>query len=62
LKEEALDRTLWRTPFGRGCGPVVKQTMLRTCKRGQFCSFHSCYCKYGAMCGYRVSLLSRHGM
>jgi hypothetical protein len=26
LKEKALDRTLWRTPFGRGYGPVVKQT------------------------------------
>jgi hypothetical protein len=26
LKEEALDRTLWRTGFGRGCGPVVRQT------------------------------------
>jgi hypothetical protein len=25
LKEEALDRTLWRTRFGRGCGPVVRQ-------------------------------------
>jgi hypothetical protein len=24
LKEEALDRTLWRTRFGRGYGPVVK--------------------------------------
>jgi hypothetical protein len=24
-KEEALDRTLWRTRFGRGCGPVVRQ-------------------------------------
>jgi hypothetical protein len=23
LKEEAPDRTLWRTYFGRGCGPVV---------------------------------------
>jgi hypothetical protein len=23
LKEEALDRTLWRTRFGRGYGPVV---------------------------------------
>jgi hypothetical protein len=21
LKEEALDRTSWRTGFGRGCGP-----------------------------------------
>jgi hypothetical protein len=26
LKEEALDRTVWRTGFGRGFGPVVRQT------------------------------------
>jgi len=26
LKEEALDRTLWRTDLGRGRGPVVRQT------------------------------------
>jgi hypothetical protein len=26
LKEEALDRTLGRTRFGRGYGPVVRQT------------------------------------
>jgi hypothetical protein len=26
LKEEALDLPLWRTCFGRGCGPVVTQT------------------------------------
>jgi len=26
LKEEALDRTMWTTRFGRGFGPVVKQT------------------------------------
>jgi hypothetical protein len=26
LKEEALDRTMWRTRFGRSFGPVVKQT------------------------------------
>jgi hypothetical protein len=26
LKEEVLDRTLWRTRFGRGYGPDVKQT------------------------------------
>jgi len=25
LKAEALDRTVWRTRFGRGCGPVVRQ-------------------------------------
>ena len=27
LKEEALDRTLWRNRFGRGCGPVIRQTV-----------------------------------
>jgi hypothetical protein len=27
LKEEAPDRTVWRTGFGRGCGPVVRQTV-----------------------------------
>jgi hypothetical protein len=26
LKEEALDRTLWSTRYGRGYGPVVRQT------------------------------------
>jgi hypothetical protein len=26
LKEEALDCTVWRTLFGRGYGPVVRQT------------------------------------
>jgi len=25
LKEEALDRSLWRTRFERGYGPVVRQ-------------------------------------
>ena len=27
LKEEALDRTMWRARFVRGFGPVVKQTI-----------------------------------
>jgi hypothetical protein len=26
LKEEALDRTMWRARFGRGFGPVVRRT------------------------------------
>jgi len=26
LKEESLDRTVWRARFGRGFGPVVRQT------------------------------------
>ena len=26
LKEEALYRTVWRTGFGRGCGPVIRET------------------------------------
>jgi hypothetical protein len=25
LKEEGLDRTPWRTKFGKGCGSVVRQ-------------------------------------
>jgi hypothetical protein len=26
MNEGAVDRMLWRTRFGRGCGPVVRQT------------------------------------
>jgi len=26
LKEEALYRTMWRARFGRGFGPVIRQT------------------------------------
>jgi hypothetical protein len=26
LKEEVLDRTMWRARFGRGFGPVARQT------------------------------------
>jgi hypothetical protein len=26
LKQEALDRTVWKARFGRGFGPVVRQT------------------------------------
>jgi hypothetical protein len=26
LKDEALDCTMWRARFGRGFGPVVRQT------------------------------------
>jgi hypothetical protein len=29
LKEEALDRTMWRARFRRGFGPVVRQTTKR---------------------------------
>jgi hypothetical protein len=28
LKEEALDRTLWRTRFGRSYGPVLRQNRV----------------------------------
>ena len=31
LKEEALDRTMWRTRFGRGYGTVVRQTTEWMC-------------------------------
>ena len=26
FKEEVLDRTIWRALFGRGFGPVIRQT------------------------------------
>ena len=26
MKEETIDLTVWRTGFGRGYGPVVRQT------------------------------------
>jgi len=26
LKEEAVDQTVWRARFGRGSGPVVRQS------------------------------------
>ena len=26
LKEQAVDHTMWRARFGRGFGPVVRQT------------------------------------
>jgi len=29
LKEEAVDRTMWRARFRRGFGPVVRQTTKR---------------------------------
>ena len=29
MKEEALDRSMWRAGFGRGFGPVVRQTTIR---------------------------------
>jgi len=29
LKEESLDRSMWRARFGRGFGPVVRQTTKR---------------------------------
>jgi hypothetical protein len=29
VEEEALDRTMWRARFGRGFGPVVRQTSKR---------------------------------
>jgi hypothetical protein len=30
LEEEALDRTLWRTRFGKGYGPAARETRERT--------------------------------
>ena len=30
LKEEALDRAVWRTGFARGCGPAGRQAEERS--------------------------------
>ena len=41
LKEEALDRTMWRARFGRSFGPVVRQTakcMIRITSPVQRCT------------------------
>jgi hypothetical protein len=29
MKAEALDRALWRSRLGRGCGSLVRQTAVR---------------------------------
>ena len=38
LKEEALDRTMWRNRFGGGFGPVVRQNTewMNDCKLNGF--------------------------
>ena len=38
LKDEALDRTLWRARFGRGFGAVVRQTSKRMNVYSKNCS------------------------
>jgi len=58
LKEEALDRTMWRNRFGGGFGPVVRQntewmkerglegpssTILLQYTKAQICSQNKCY-------------------
>jgi hypothetical protein len=36
FKEEELDSSIWRTRFGRGCGPAAKQTTKLTNWNKQF--------------------------
>ena len=36
MKEEVLDRSLWRTRLGRGCGPTIRQTV-------QLMDHYSCF-------------------
>jgi hypothetical protein len=43
LKEEALHRTLWRIRFGRGYGPVVRQT---TEWMNEWILYHTTQCNY----------------
>ena len=44
-KEEALNRTVWRAVFGRGFGPVVRQTTKRMNVSGDTLApmFENCY-------------------
>jgi hypothetical protein len=55
LKEEALDRTLWRIRFIRGYGPVVTTGCgMNVCDAGSICthlshSFQSCPLKCDAV-------------
>ena len=40
MKQEALDRTRWRTVFGRSCGPVVRNN--DDLKRSRLSNFRLC--------------------
>jgi hypothetical protein len=59
LKVETLDRTLWRILFGRGYGPVVRQTtdewrntehIRVTCNNMQYSRCLSVYTFYSRSC------------
>ena len=52
MKEEALDRTVWRAGFGRGFGPVVRQTAngMNECDNADVALFFK-----GNRTGYRLS-------
>jgi hypothetical protein len=51
LKEEALDRNIWRARFGRGFGPVVRQTAKwmnpTRCNVTQFIISGNCFTCFG---------------
>jgi hypothetical protein len=55
LKEEALDCTMWRARFGRGFGPVVRQTTKSMddddddCGGGYYNRRHSAVLKTGCV-------------
>jgi hypothetical protein len=59
LKEESLDRTMWRAGFGRGFGPVVRQTTkwMNEYKTYEVCClrvygffvYHILSCSYGSV-------------
>jgi len=44
LKEEALDRTMWKARFGRGFGPVVRQTTKMNDRSARVCFQHRISC------------------
>jgi len=58
LKEEALDRTVWRTEFGRGCGPVVRQTAEWMIELATIVNLE---CVYLIFAGININLLKATG-
>jgi hypothetical protein len=57
LKEEALDRTMWRTHFGRGYGPDVRQSVESRKGWIYHRNFLLSYCEHFA--AYMATILHR---
>jgi hypothetical protein len=56
LKEEALDRTMWRVLFGRGFGPVIRQDtkLMNELSLHLVCNLLSFIAKYVFIFSYKL--------